>query len=260
MSATKRKIRLEEERKRLEAINSDSAYVRVQPIDLVPGRAPERYKVRFLCRGIAGIQASRKPTYATEHEVQIYCHQDFPADVPWLQWETPIWHPNIEHTGQKRVCVNKAEWLGGMSLADLCYQMFEMVQYKNYHAELTPPYPLDPEAAAWVRDYAEPEGIVDKNRGIFVDNLPFYKPEASERVSRIHIVKSEPSKATSFRIKLQPSREPDPSAGRVVLQAGANPPPRQCRECGAALAPDSQFCDRCGTKVVPNVRRVRIGA
>jgi ubiquitin-protein ligase len=260
MSGNRRQIRLEEERKRLETINSDSAYVRVQPIDAVPGRAPERYKVRFHCRGIARIDASRRPIYATEHEVQIYCHQDFPADVPWLQWETPIWHPNIEHSGQKRVCVNKAEWLGGMSLADLCHQMFEMVQYKNYHAALTDPYPLDLEAAAWVRDYAEPEGIVDKNRGIFVDNLPFYKPEAAERVSRIHIVNRDVPNTTGFRIKLQPRAEPDPSAGRVVLQAGATLPPIQCHECGAALSLDSQFCDRCGVKVVAKVRRVRIGA
>src|SRR5215472_10637549 len=258
MSGNRRQMRLEEERKRLEAINSDSAYVQVEPIDLVPGRAAERYKVRFHCRGIARIDALRRPVYATEHQVQIYCHQDFPADVPWLQWETPIWHPNIEHGGQKRVCVNKAEWLGGMSLADLCHQMFEMVQYKNYHAELTHPYPLDPEAAAWVREYAEPQGIVDKSRGIFIDNLPFYKPEAAEQVSRIHIVRAEPPKTTAFRIKIQPSETADAVASPVVLQAGATSPP--CRKCGAVLAPDSQFCDRCGTKVLPIVRRVTFGA
>ncbi len=259
MSGNRRQLRLEDERKRLESINSDSAHVRVQPIDALPGRAPERYKVRFLCRGIVGIEASREPIIGTEHEVQIYCHQDFPADVPWLKWETPIWHPNIEHSGQKRVCVNKAEWLGGMSLADLCQQMFEMVQYKNYHAELTPPYPLDSEAAAWVRDYAEPRGIVDKGRGKFVDNVPFYKPEAAERVSRIHIVREEAPKSSGLRIKIQPTAEAREKSGeRIVLQAGATPPP--CRECGAALTPDSQFCDRCGAKVLPAVRRVRFGA
>ena len=255
MSGNRRQLRLEEERKRLEAINADSDHVRVRALDSLPGRAPERYMVKFLCRGITGIDSSRNPIFGTEHEVQIYCHQDFPADVPWLQWETPIWHPNIEHYGQKRVCVNKAEWLGGMGLADLCHQMFEMVQYKNYHAELSPPYPLDSEAAAWVRDYAEPQGIVDKARGIFVDNLPFYKPGAEERVSRIHIVRDESPGASGFRIKIQRAGA---EASRVVLQAGATPP--QCRECGADLMIDSKFCNHCGTKVAMAARRVRFGA
>jgi hypothetical protein len=62
-------------------------------------------------------------------------------------------------------------------LDDLCRQMFEMVQYKNYHAdESRPPYPLDHEVAKWVRDVAEPRGIVNKDLGIFVDNRPFVKP------------------------------------------------------------------------------------
>jgi len=71
-----------------------------------------------------------------------------------------------------------------MGLDDLCRQLFEMVQYKNYYAELSPPYPLDQEAAAWVREYAEPRGIVDKRGGISVDQSPFYKPDASVTPAR----------------------------------------------------------------------------
>jgi ubiquitin-protein ligase len=260
MSAkNKRQLRLAQEWQRLQAVNRDSDYVRVQPIDVLPNRQPEKYKVTFQCRGITGIDASNKPIYGAQHEVQIYCHADFPTDVPWLQWQTPIWHPNIEHSGEKRVCVNKAEWLGGMALADLCQQMFEMVQYKNYHAELSPPYPLDSGAATWVRDYAEREGIVDKKRGIFVDNLPFYRPGSGEAVRRIHIIKGTTSSPGALKIKIHGSKAPahEPES-RVVMEAGASSIP--CPGCGTNLAPDSKFCGRCGAEIGSANRRVRFGA
>ena len=254
----KRQVRLAQEWERLQAVNRDSDYVRVEPIDVLPGRAPEKYKVTFLCRGIIGIESSTKPIYGTKHEVQIYCHADFPTDVPWLQWQTPIWHPNIEHSGQKRVCVNKAEWLGGMALADLCQQMFEMVQYKNYHAELSPPYPLDGDAATWVRDHAEPSGIVDKKRGVFVDSLPFFKPGAAERVSRIHITSAKAGSSPGSKIKFHRSDEPSVEAEeRMPVETSRGSIP--CPGCGTSLPADSKFCGSCGNAVGPTTRRVRFG-
>lgn len=254
----KRQVRLVQEWERLQAVNRDSDYVRVEAIDVLPGRAPEKYKVTFLCRGIAGVESSAKPIYGTQHEVQIYCHADFPTDVPWLQWQTPIWHPNIEHNGQKRVCVNKAEWLGGMALADLCQQMFEMVQYKNYHAELSPPYPLDGDAATWVREYAEPNGIVDKKRGIFVDSLPFFKPGAAEKESRIHIMPAKTESSGGSKIKFHRGGEQpiEPEAGMVAKAAASSV---SCPECGTNLPPDSKFCGRCGSAVGSASGRVRFG-
>jgi len=254
----KRQLRLTQEWQRLEDVNRDSDYVRVQPMDVLPGRAPEKYKVLFRCRSIVGVDSSRNPVYGNEHEVQIYCQDVFPADAPWLKWMTPIWHPNIEHSGERRVCINKAEWLGGMSLEDLCQQMFEMVQYKNYHAELSPPYPLDGEAAKWVREFAEPRGIVDKKRGIFVDNVPFYKPGAAERVSRIHIVTATPQASGGSRIKFHRSAEPPkPPESSVVLQAGAAP--KRCPGCNTELPPNSTFCGCCGREISDGSRRVRFG-
>jgi len=248
-----RQNRLKLEQRRLEAINSDSDYVRVEPIDLLPGRAPERYKVTFLCRGIVGIDSSQSPVYGDQHEVQIYCDDDFPADVPRLRWETAIWHPNIQHDGQKNVCVNKAEWLGAMGLNDLCQQLFEMVQYKNYHAEHSPPYPLDAEAARWVREYAEPRGVVNKNRGISVDNRLFYRPTPADRDrSSIHLLDA----SRGPRIKIQESKAP--SEKRTVLRAGVIS--LRCGSCGSEAPANSQFCERCGTRLVTDVRRIRISS
>jgi ubiquitin-protein ligase len=258
--ADKRQVRLAQEWLGLQAVNRESDNVYVQAVDVLPGRAPEKYKVTFRCRGIASIDKSRQPVYSNIHEAQIYCHAGFPTDVPWLEWQTPIWHPNIEHAGKRGVCVNKTEWLGGMSLVDLCQQMFEMVQYKNYHAELSPPYPLDAEAATWVRDYAEKRGIVDKKRGIFTDNVLFYKPSAAaERVLRIRIVGKEPEQApTGSRIKFHPARESgDEGDSKVILGAGAGSIP--CPRCAIDLPLDSSFCGNCGSELATTRPRVRFG-
>jgi ubiquitin-protein ligase len=247
-----RQSRLTLERQRLEAVNKDSDYVRAEAIDLLPGRAPERYKVTFLCRGIVGVDSSKKPLYADQHEVQIYCDNDFPADVPRLRWNTPIWHPNIQHDEPKNVCVNKTEWLGGMGLNDLCQQLFDMVQYKNYHAELIPPYPLDSEVATWVREYAEPRGVVDKKRGISVDKRPFYKSTASGATQPAGSIANSPQ---NLRIKITRNT---PSAGgpnHQMVQSG--PAGLHCGACGSEQPANSQFCRKCGARLTTGVRRVR---
>jgi ubiquitin-protein ligase len=199
-----RQDRLEDERHRLEALNQDSDFVRVEPVDVIPGRAAERFRVKFLCKGIIGINpASQGPIYGDEHSVLIYCDQEFPSEVPRLRWESPIWHPNVQHLEPKNVCVNRAEWLGGTGLDDLCRQLFDMAQYRNYHADDSRlPYPLDKDVAKWVREYAEPRGIVDKKRGISVDDRPFYRPTAVARRVRIQAAKAESAVITGRRIRI----------------------------------------------------------
>jgi len=172
-----RQRRLALDRKRMELVQRESEYVKPTPV-IMAGSEPEKYIVTFHCRGIIGIDANREPIFGDRHEVEIYCDSEYPAEVPKLKWLTPIWHPNIQHREPKAVCVNKAEWLAGRGLDHLCWQLFDMVQYKNYHAEMTPPYPLDSEAAAWVRDFAEPRGVVNKRRRVSVDDKPFFRPQS----------------------------------------------------------------------------------
>jgi hypothetical protein len=239
--------RLEWEKERLFAVNTESDYVRVEAIDEVPGEPPEKYRVTFSCRGIADIDSSQNPIFANEHQVEIYCHANFPAEVPWLHWNTPIWHPNIEHKEPKNVCVNKSAWRSGWGLEDLCRQMFDMVQYRNYHATHTPPYPLDPVAAKWVLEYAEPQGIVDKTRRIYVDDRPFYRPTAQRRRIKIDGISSEPVSSPASRIKIhsEERQEPKPKESRVVIYK-SDLLPLKCAKCGSSLTVDSDFCFACG--------------
>jgi len=194
-----RQARLKKERLALEKLTAESDYVKAIPIERVEGSEPERYRIEFSCRGIERIDAAQNPVFSDHHEVSILCDESFPSDVPKLRWETPIWHPNIQHGEPKAVCVNKAEWLGGMGLDDLVRLMFEMVQYKNYHADAeSQPFPLDLDVARWVREFAEPRGIVDKRRGIFVDDRPFTRPTVGGGATLL---------PASSRIKLLPPKE-----------------------------------------------------
>jgi ubiquitin-protein ligase len=247
-----RQNRLAEEGRRLRELSDNSDHVKVEPEEL-PGLAPERFKVTFLCKGIAGIDSRQDPIYANQHEVEITCHHGFPAEVPQLHWKSPIWHPNIQHDGAKSVCVNKIEWLGGMGLDDLCHQMFDMVQYRNYHALHTPPYPLDQLAAKWVLEVAEPRGIVDKNRHIYVDDQPFWKPAARITI-RTQAAVRDASQGPRVKIKGFPAK-PVPIDTPVLQAAGT----LHCPNCGAQVLLDSKFCERCGNRVAP-VRRVRFGS
>jgi len=153
----------------------------------------------------------------------MYCDQEFPSEVPRLRWESPIWHPNVQHDEPKNVCVNRAEWLGGTGLEDLCRQLFDMVQYRNYHADDSRlPYPLDRDVAKWVREYAEPRGIVDKKRGISVDDRPFYRPSAVARRIRIQAQTSEPGSTAGRKIRIQGITSPAVAeASAAVVDGGA---------------------------------------
>lgn len=218
-----RQARLKTERLRLEKLNKESDYVRVEPINTLEGSEPEHYRVTFLCRGITGVDSSHRPIYGDKHQVEILCDHDFPSDVPRLRWVTPIWHPNIQHAEPKGVCVNKPEWLGGMGLDDLCRLMFEMVQYKNYHATFTQPYPLDNEVAKWVLEYAEPRGIVDKAKKIYVDDKPFTRPtvtnfitvrtEPERPVPRIRLVSSGDARSTPKPSRIRMTSPSEPATG-----------------------------------------------
>jgi ubiquitin-protein ligase len=229
--------RLKTERLRLEQMNQESDWVRAKPVNVLPGSEPEQYEITLRCRGISGIDASKNPIYLDVHKVLIICDEIWPSSVPRLKWLTPIWHPNIQHAGDKAVCVNRAEWLGGMYLVDLCRMLFEMAQYRNYHAEFSRPYPLDQQAAKWVLTHAEPEGIVDKKRGVSTDNKHFERPTQSTKIklvgnqtqkpatsaNKVQVASSSTSTTTSTttsRVQIAPASQPKPEPARRISIVG----------------------------------------
>ena len=130
-----------------------SDMIQVEPISARPGVPPERYIVTFKCKSIIGVDNKGNPKYADKHQVDIYLHSQYPQRWPGMKWMTPIWHPNINHLNGS-VCIDAAWWAASRSLDRLVIMLGEMLQYKNFHDDPTkPPFPWDPEAATWCREY-----------------------------------------------------------------------------------------------------------
>ena len=114
---------------------------------------PETYIVTFKCKSIIDVDRQGNPKFGTLHQVEIYLHNQYPQRWPGMKWLTPIWHPNINHLNGS-VCIDAAWWTASRSLDRLVVMLGEMLQYKNFHDDPTkPPFPWDPEAARWCREY-----------------------------------------------------------------------------------------------------------
>jgi ubiquitin-protein ligase len=164
--------RLRADYERLREVEARSSLIRFEALPLRPGMPPERYIVTYLCKSIVGVDKSGKPKFGEKHQVEIYLHNQYPQRWPGLKWLTPIWHPNINHINGS-VCIDAAWWTAARSLDRLVIMMGEMLQYKNFHDDPTkPPFPWDPEAARWCREYRK------KNPRAFpVDQRELMRPE-----------------------------------------------------------------------------------
>ena len=168
--------RLAADHQRMVELAARSDFIAFEVRDLVPGSPPEKYVITYTCKGVVRINERREPIYAERHQAMVYLDINYPKAPPKMRWLTPIWQPNIEHVEPFRVCIDPAWWAASRTLDQLCAMLGEMVQYKNYHADLaTPPFPMDKEVARWVTDYAEPRGIVSKTRP--VDSRELCRPQ-----------------------------------------------------------------------------------
>lgn len=154
------------------------------------GLPPERYMVTYKCNGIISVDRNGRPKVGNDHRVEIYLHNQYPQRWPGMKWHTSIWHPNINHIN-KTVCIDAAWWTASRSLDRLVIMIGEMVQYKNFHDDPTkPPFPWDPEAARWCREYRakHPEAFP-------IDHRELLRPE------RVKIKKTTRKKKPRIRLK-----------------------------------------------------------
>ena len=79
--------------------------------------------------------------------------------------KSDLWHPNIKYHGKEKghICSNAKDFGKRYNLYFLAHRIGEILQYKNYHAIEEPPHPDDEIVAEWVREYAEPKDIVNKD-------------------------------------------------------------------------------------------------
>ena len=164
--------RLRGDYERMRDTEARTSLISFEAMSLQPGTPPERYIVTYRCKSIISVNAKGAPNFGEHHQVEIYLHSQYPQRWPGLKWLTPIWHPNINHINGS-VCIDAAWWTAARSLDRLVIMMGEMLQFKNFHDDPTkPPFPWDPEAAKWCREYRK------KNPNAFpVDNRELLRPE-----------------------------------------------------------------------------------
>ena len=146
---------------------------------------PEVYHVHYFINTIIGIDPETKsPEIGNHHVVEITLPNNYPVEPAkmFVKKEvtgTKVWHPNIKWSGafEGRICGNIRDFGKGYDLYQLVLRIGDILQYKNYHAHHTPPYPEDAEVANWVLEYAEIQQIVNKDKNIVIDNTPLVKDQ-----------------------------------------------------------------------------------
>lgn len=135
---------------------------------------PCEYLIHFHVRSIVGIHENQMPIYGYHHKVRITFPPKYPIEPPELYMVSDVWHPNIKWDGKYkgRICGNTKGFGLGYDLFLLLVRIGEMLQFKQYHAEFTPPFPEDIHVAKWMLEFAEPNKIVNKKEGIVVDETP----------------------------------------------------------------------------------------
>jgi ubiquitin-protein ligase len=116
------------------------------------GLLPERYFVNF--NNIKGIKLAKDSTpdnkvveIIENHTIEIYLHIDYPRLKPQSYILTDIFHPNFRMASPHDICIGDY-WASGETLADIIYQVGEMIQYQNYNVTS----PLNGVAAKWARE------------------------------------------------------------------------------------------------------------
>jgi hypothetical protein len=114
------------------------------------------------------------------------------------------------------VCIDAAWWTASRSLDRLVVMLGEMLQWKNFHDDPTkPPFPWDPEAARWSREYRK------KHPNSFpVDHRELLRPE------RVKIQPTEAAVRGGVSIKRDLKVRPHtstPKSSAITVRAGSRP-------------------------------------
>jgi ubiquitin-protein ligase len=130
--------RLQAEFERVRELHNKGGLIAVEN---TRGDPPDRYIIRFTCRGIAAV-FNGQPIYSNLHRVALALTDAFPVNQPLMEWLTPIFHPNISANGEA-VCIGS--WYPAKTLDELLLMLGEMIQYKNYASY----DPLHLDASLW---------------------------------------------------------------------------------------------------------------
>lgn len=193
-----------------------------------PLKIPIVYHVHFQLRSITGINDDQSPIYHNEHTLELSITTRYPMEPCSAFMLTDIWHPNVKSKGKfkGRVCVNSKGLGMAYSLDQVVLRIGEILQYKNYLAEFVPPYPEDEGAAEWVREFAEPNNIVHKEKSIFTDDVPLLREHGGEEDAGLTQEDAPITPEPKIKIKIKglkkPASEQAPKSKIVIRRDNNN--------------------------------------
>ncbi len=135
--------RLRNDRKAMEKLRSESTIIDFD----VTGEPATKYTIRFYGKGLWRPNGSSSVLARELHEVRIVLGAAYPRMMPELNWNSPIFHPNISASGV--VCLGGygTHWVPSLSLDELCEMLWDMIRYENFDTES----PYNREAALWAK-------------------------------------------------------------------------------------------------------------
>lgn len=143
MKKSPRTRRLNADLRGIQQLNAESSIFDFEAI----GSLPEVY--RFFFHG-PGTYKTKRNTVAIrdEHEIVVDLGAAYPRLMPGLNWQTPVFHPNISSSGV--VCLGGygTNWVPSLRLDELCVMLWDMIRYENYDVKS----PYNREAALWARE------------------------------------------------------------------------------------------------------------
>lgn len=201
--AKRRAPRLKSDFQELDSLCERSEVISYEVISK-DGSNPDAYRITYNLKSIIGVGPNRKPIYGHTHVAEIRFPAMYPKSQPVCKMISDVWHPNIRYSGKTKghICINEQSLGPWHNLEMLVIRIGRILQYKNYHTKNVAPWPEDPTAAKWVREYAEPHNIINKKRGIYVDNTPLFN--ASEEWTETREMKPPIKPNTTISIKNHP--------------------------------------------------------
>ena len=132
---------------------------------------PIEYHITYCLESIVAVDDEEYPIFDKEHILEIILPPTFPEQPADCKMLTNVWHPNIKYSGPFKgaICTNHEGFGTLFGLDELTIRIGEFLQYKRYWAKDIPPYPEDPEVAEWVRDFAEPRGLINPKKEIWTN-------------------------------------------------------------------------------------------
>ena len=185
-------------------------------------KIPSTYLITYTLKSIVGTEEGGEPRYSDTHELEITLPTRYPLEPARIFMRTDTWHPNIQSKGRfkGKICGNVDGFGVDYTLKQLVLRVGEMLQFKNYLADFRPPYPEDPEAARWIKDYAEPNGVVNRAEGKFVDDQLLMRQERREPPKPIA-----PASAPLPNVPPPGPTTPPPGGNPPMIIKRRDPPP-----------------------------------